>query len=130
MVISRITLFSSDIDKTAEFYKAIGLNLAKSVHGWGPHYSYLDILKNGTQDIIFQIFSLDAGHMIAPQNLGFDVEDLSSVIGKLIEMKAPLLRPFILMKHPEMRDGCTRAVFKDPDGRTVSLTQHGKVKSA
>lgn len=130
VVVSRITLFSANMDKTAEFYKAIGINLKKSVHGWGPYYHYLAILDGSGKHVIFQIYPLKEEHVVSPQGLGFDVENISEVIGKLMEIKTLLLRPWILKKHPEMRDGCTYAAFQDPDGRTVSITQHGKAKPA
>lgn len=128
--VSRITLFSADMDKAAEFYKAIGLNLQKSIHGWGPNYNYLDVIDNGGQHIIFEIYSLRSGTIVSPQGLGFNVENLPDVIGRLVEIKAPLMRPWILKKRPEILYKCTYATFQDPDGRTVSLTQHEKVRPA
>jgi len=130
IVVNRITLFSADIDKTALFYGAIGINVEKTFHGWGPLYHYLDILKHNEQSLIFEIYSLPSGAVISPQGLGFDVENLSEIIGKLIEMKAPLVRPRILTEYPKFCDDCIYATFKDPDGRTVSLTQQSKVKLA
>ncbi len=130
VALSRISLFSAEMDKAAEFYKAIGLNLQKSVHGWGPHYNYLDIIKNNDQTIIFEIHSLRPGTVISPQVLGFDVENLPEVFGKLIKMEAILVRPWILKKHPEFLDKCTRVTFQDPDGREVSLNQQKKVRPA
>lgn len=118
------------MDKTAEFYKAIGINLEKSVHGWGPNYHYLGVMDNGGQHIIFEIHSLPFGIVISPKGLGFDVENLPEVMGRLMKMNVVLLRPWILTRRPELRNGCTYAVFKDTDGRTVSITQHEKVKPA
>ncbi len=130
VVVSRITLFSAKMDKTAEFYKTIGLNLEKSIHGWGPLYSYLDILENGTQEIVFEIYPLNSEKAISPHSLGFDVENLPQVIKRLMETGAPLIRPQILRKNLGLSDKCTIAIFEDPDGRTVTITQHGKVKPA
>ncbi len=120
VVVSRITLFSSKMDKTAEFYNAIGLSLQRS-GSWSGYYNYLDIIKNNGQDIIFEIYPLEFGSpVISPQGLGFDVDNVPIVLKNLMEMETPVLRP----ENPRMYSCCTLAIVRDPDGRTVTITQH------
>ena len=135
VVVSRIILFSKNMDKVVEFYNAIGLNLAKTHHGWGPDYSYLDVLENNEQHFFFEIFPLpelgtEAPTVMSPQVLGFATVNLPDVINKLMGMGAPLVRPKILERRPGLASGCTLATFKDPDGRVVTITQHGHAKPA
>ena len=121
VVVSRITLFSSKMDLAAEFYNAIGLNLGKSVHGWGPGYNYLDVIRNKEQDIIFEIYPLAYGTpVVSPQGLGFDIEGLQQTLQKLVAMDVPVIRP----GNPRVYSHCSLAVVRDPDGRSVTLTQH------
>jgi len=123
IVVSRITLFSENMDKVAEFYKAIGLNLEKS-GSWGGNYNYLDIIKHDKQNIIFEIFPLWSKTITSMQGLGFDVVNVPQVLQKLIEIGAPVLRP----SNPKIHARCTLASVKDPDGRVVTITQHGKAE--
>ncbi|OGN01760.1 MAG: hypothetical protein A3I26_00180 [Candidatus Yanofskybacteria bacterium RIFCSPLOWO2_02_FULL_43_10] len=127
VAVSRITLFSVFMDKTAEFYNAIGLNLQKSRGEWSGEYHYLDILEHGGQRIFFEIHPLKSGlPVVSPHGLGFDVENVPEVLKKLMEMDTPVSRP----GNPKMYFCCTLAETRDPDGRTVTITQHGKVKPA
>jgi len=123
VVVSHISLFSPNMEKTAEFYRALGVRLQRSVHGWGPHYHYGDVLENNGVHTIFDIYSLDPEQKISPQSLGFSVKNLGETIKKLLEIGAPLERPAILKRRPELYDKTTYAVFRDPDGRMVSLNQ-------
>lgn len=129
VVLTGVSLFSADMDRTAEFYKAIGVKLEKSIHGWGPNYNYLDVLAENGICVIFQIYPLSPGQIAGYEILSFDVTNLSEVIKRLMEIKAPLVSPLILEKCPALRDVCTLVIFKDPDGRKVTITQHGKVKA-
>jgi catechol 2,3-dioxygenase-like lactoylglutathione lyase family enzyme len=130
VVLTGVSLFSADIDRTAEFYKAIGLRLQKSVHGFGPNYNYLDVLEENGIHVIFEIHPLRQGQIASPQNLGFNVVNLPEVVKKLMEMGAPLVRPGMLTRHPEWLSGLTLAEFKDPDGRRVRISQHERTKPA
>lgn len=123
VVVSGITLFSTKMDEAAEFYNAIGLDLNKSVHGWGPDYHYLDVLMHNGRKTFFEIYQLQPGSSVSPEGLRFDVENLAKVFRKLTELKAPLLRPLILKKRPELCRSCMIMAFKDPDGRTVTIHQ-------
>lgn len=126
VVISRITLFSADIDKTAEFYKVIGFNFEKS-GSWSGKCHYLDVVKQKGQDIvIFEIYPLGSESTVSPYGFGFNVENVPQILQKLIEMGAPVLRP----GNPRVYNYCTLASVKDPDGRTVTITQHDRVKPA
>ncbi len=123
VVVSHISLFSPNIEKAAEFYRALGIRLQRSVHGWGPHYHYGDVLEQNGAHLIFDIYSLDPEQKISPESLGFLVENMDETIKKLLEIGAPLERPGILKRRPELSDQTTYAVFRDPDGRMVSLNQ-------
>jgi catechol 2,3-dioxygenase-like lactoylglutathione lyase family enzyme len=126
VILGRVTLFSANMDLASEFYNVIGFHFEKS-GSWSGKYHYLDIIKHGGQDITFEIYPLsEPGLPSRPHGLTFDVRDLPRLLNKLKDMGIPILRP----KNPRVHAHCTLAVVSDPDGRTVTITQHGKVRPA
>ena len=121
VAISGIALFSYHLDKTAEFYNALGLHLQKSIHGWGPKYSYLDIIEKDGQRVFFEIHeaSLEKVNFV---NLKFEVDNVGETLQKLITKSALVERP----KNKKFRHLTTIAVVQDPDGRSVQLNQRKK----
>jgi len=102
MKLSLIVLRCNDIEQSKEFYSTIGMEFAREQHGPGPqHYAFE---KDGF------VFELYPGK---PDNtrLGFNVDGLERTVESLTA------------RGYEVRRTSKRALAKDPDGRTVELTE-------
>jgi catechol 2,3-dioxygenase-like lactoylglutathione lyase family enzyme len=117
-LLASLVLFSSRVQRTVAFYRAVGLDLVGEDHGDGEHYA-ADIAG-------IHVAVLDAetstAHPAAWREAGttfpgFWVDSLDVVLTDLSRAGAPLL-----VAHEPKSWGC-RAVVKDPDGRTVELNQ-------
>ena len=118
--VSHITLYSTDTDRTAQFYNKLGLNLQKS-GGWGGGYHYLDILRTGDQRVFFKIYSKKIGSEVM-DSLGFEVDNVAETLARLIELGVTVLRP----GNPRVHKHATVAAVKDPDGRVIGLYQKNR----
>jgi lactoylglutathione lyase len=114
--IASLVLYAADADKTAEFYRAIGLELADEDHGEGPVHFATDL-----DGVHFAIYPT-AGRGRAPARRvagstfpGFYVHALDQVAESLRSMGAT-----VLTEHEQMPWGC-RVVVEDPDGRPVEV---------
>ena len=102
MKLSLLVLRCTDIEQSKEFYSTIGMAFVREQHGAGPeHYAFE---KDGF------VFELYPGK---PDNtrVGFNVDSLERTVDSLTT------------RGYEVRRTSKRALAKDPDGRTVELTE-------
>lgn len=118
--VASLVLFAPEAEKTAAFYKALGIPLSNEDHGEGPVHFAVEL---GTVHVaIYPAQSADraptwrGGGSSFP---GFYVSSLDTVMAELTKLSAPLLGG-----HEEMPWGC-RIVVEDPDGRPVEVNQRG-----
>jgi lactoylglutathione lyase len=118
--IASLVLFTADCGRTAEFYRAIGLDLGDEQHGEGPVHFAAEL--DGVHFAVYQAESAER----APARLsggssfpGFYVASLDDAAAALAGVAAPLLS-----EHEEMPWG-SRIVAEDPDGRPVEINQRG-----
>jgi catechol 2,3-dioxygenase-like lactoylglutathione lyase family enzyme len=123
-VASRV-LFAADPDKTADFYRALGIDLEHEVHGEGPVHYAAELGQ-----LHFAIYPAESS-ATAPDHRtggssfpGFYVESLDETTRALVNIGSP-----VLSRHETMPWGC-RIVAADPDGRPVEINQQGHCDSA
>jgi lactoylglutathione lyase len=122
--IASLVLFARQLDRTAAFYRAIGLPLADEDHGDGPRH-----LAGEIGPVHFAIYAADHPEGRSPKwrqpgssFSGFYVASLDDTLTALAD--AP-----VLAGHQERPWGC-RAVVEDPDGRAVEINQRGHCAGA
>lgn len=113
-----LVLFSADFERTAAFYRAIGVELDREVHDDDPDHYAAEV-----GPIHFAVYPAESSGR-APARRGggssfpgLFVESLDSVSAALAETPAP-----VLSSHAQMPWGC-RIVVEDPDGRPVEINQ-------
>lgn len=119
-----LTVYCTDLEKTKQFYEAIGLELHKMQSEWSAYYYYLAKLENN-QDIDVVLGNQD---MIVEAKgryfLTFTVDDVAEILKKLESINAQIRAPLVLG-----RPGCTHATVEDPDGRLIRLISKNYFKS-
>lgn len=102
---------SPDIDRAADFYRALGLLITKHSHGGGPeHYS------SEVCGFVFEIYPLGDGQTsTTAARVGFIVEDVDSLVQLLAEVGGPVV------STPRDSAWGRRAVVRDLDGHSVEL---------
>jgi lactoylglutathione lyase len=111
-----LVLFAADAAKTADFYRAIGLELEHEHHGLGPVHFAIEL-----GPVHFAIYAADAGGRAPARRAagssfpGFYVESLDAATEALRQAGAT-----VLSEHEQMPWGC-RVVVEDPDGRAVEV---------
>jgi lactoylglutathione lyase len=114
--IASIVLFAAEVDKTAEFYRAIGLELEHEDHGEGPVHFAMEL-----GGVHFAIYPTEVNGRAPARRAagssfpGFYVAALDEVAGALRRMGAT-----VLTEHEQMPWGC-RVVVEDPDGRAIEI---------
>lgn len=114
--IASLVLFAADVDKTAEFYRALGLDLEHEDHGLGPVHFALEL-----GGVHFAIYPTEAGGRAPARRAagssfpGFYVQALDDVTESLRSMGAT-----VLTEHEQMPWGC-RVIAEDPDGRAIEV---------
>jgi lactoylglutathione lyase len=114
MQLSLLVIKSHQIEQLKQFYEKLGLNFQEEKHGTGPvHYSAL------IQNTVFEIYPLPLSIEIADTTtrLGFHVENLDILIQ---HMKAIGIQ---VINDPKSTQWGYLAMVKDPDGRSIELTQ-------
>jgi catechol 2,3-dioxygenase-like lactoylglutathione lyase family enzyme len=118
-----LVLYAPDMQKTAEFYRTLGIPLEED-HGEGPlHYA----TESGS--VHYAVYparspgSAPARHSPGDIFHGFYVDSLDAVSGRWKAIDAPMLSD-----HEVMPWGC-RFVARDPDGRAVEVNQRGHCPS-
>jgi lactoylglutathione lyase len=109
-----LVLKTRQVEQLRLFYQTLGIDFAEEQHGQGPvHYS-------GRLDgVIIEIYPLpdDGSPVDASTRLGFAVKNMAEVVQKLQAIGAKIVTP------PRETAWGLQAVVRDPDGRSVELTQ-------
>jgi lactoylglutathione lyase len=114
--IASLVLFAADVNTTAEFYRALGLELEHEDHGEGPVHFATEL-----GGVHFAIYPTDvrgrapARRAVGSSFPGFYVAALDRVTESLRQLGAS-----VLSEHEQMPWGC-RVVVEDPDGRAIEV---------
>jgi lactoylglutathione lyase len=114
--IASLVLFAAEIDRTAEFYRAIGLEFEHEDHGEGPVHFAVELAG-----VHFAIYPTEQSGRAPARGAagssfpGFYVADLDEVTESLRRTGAR-----VLTDHQQMPWGC-RVVVEDPDGRAIEV---------
>lgn len=105
---------STDIERAARFYRALGLTLSLHSHGGGPaHYAHE---RDGHT---FEIYPLaDGAQATSSTRIGFAVALIDETIVELLSAGGRLVQ------SPSDSPWGRRAIVMDPDGHRVELTAH------
>jgi lactoylglutathione lyase len=103
---------SSDIHRSAAFYRLLGLTFELHRHGNGPeHYSYQN------RGAVFEIYPATTEGVNAELRIGFAVTSVDSVVCVLESGGTNVISP------PKDSPWGRRAVVEDPDGYKIELTE-------
>jgi lactoylglutathione lyase len=111
-----LVLKTRQVEQFRRFYQTLGMEMTEERHGKGPvHFS----ARAGT--VVVEVYPLgdDGNPVDFSTRLGFGVENLAEVIRGLEAIGTNVV------KAPKETDLGWQAVVKDPDGRSVELTQRG-----
>jgi hypothetical protein len=95
------------------FYRTIGIDLVEEQHGRGP-------LHHSAQlgNTVLELYPAQDAHAVnSATRLGFTLAHLAEVIETLRSASTPIV------SEPKTTEWGTRAVVRDPEGRTVELYQ-------
>lgn len=111
-MLNLIVIKTKQLEKLVEFYQLIGLPFVYHQHGNCP-FHYLTALEN----LVFELYPLTSTQPVdSSTRLGFKVTDLDSLILILEKAAIEILPPQLTMWD-------YTALVRDPDGRTIELTQ-------
>lgn len=118
--VASLILFAADVERTAAFYRALGLALEPERHGDGPvHHT---VALGPTHVAIFGAHDDRAGaaggipHRSAgAQFFGLTVPDLDAAFTAATGLGA------VVEQEPSTKPWGRRALVRDPDGRVVEL---------
>lgn len=108
-----LVLKSRQVDRVRTFYQALGIVFTEEQHGTGPrHYA------GRVGEVLVEIYPLpNDGSTDASTRLGFTVGNLAEVVRALEGIGTQVV------KQPTQTTWGLQAVVKDPDGRSVEVTQ-------
>lgn len=116
-----LVLFSDRPERTAAFYRALGVQLEDEDHGDGAVHFAADV-----DGVHFAVLDAEAAGQRGPAWRqggctfpGFYVESLDKVLHAVTALGVPVVHP-----HQTREWGC-RTVVQDPDGRHIELNQRG-----
>lgn len=107
-----IVVKTPDIERSARFYSALGLQLHKHSHGQGPlHYTYED------SGHAFEIYPSQKHESTAPYvRIGFSVPSVDDLMTRAVQAGGTV------KCLPMNSEWGRRAIIEDPDGHIVELT--------
>lgn len=119
-----LLLRATDLERSAHFYRdLVGVPLEygdnrRSGDPWigGGHYEYS--WREGGY-FHFSIFAGSSEDHTSGMHVGFEVEDLASMHGRLVEAGVPVLH------EPRAEPWGTVARYRDPDGNVLELVEPG-----
>ena len=109
-----LVLKTRQVEQLRLFYLTLGIELAEEQHGKGPvHFA------GRTGGVVIEVYPLpgDGSPVDSTTRLGFTVEDVEGVVRALKDIGTK-----IVTLTKETAWGLL-AVVKDPDGRSIELTQ-------
>jgi catechol 2,3-dioxygenase-like lactoylglutathione lyase family enzyme len=113
VVLSLVVLRVADLERSAAFYRILGLIFTKHRHGTGPEHYACDM--SGT---VFELYPRrDESDSTSRTRLGFKISNLDQTLVALEQAGAKIISP------PKDSPFGRRAVVDDPDGHRVELSQ-------
>lgn len=111
-MITFVTFFAQDIERTAKVYRLLGLDFLSEQHGTGPLH-----LACASESLVLEIYP---GEDVASPGVmvGLDVADLDHVRAKVLEAGVPLSRDI------DPVAGMRRMIVNDPEGRKIFVREH------
>jgi len=110
--LSLIVIRAEDIDRAADFYRLLGLDLTKHSHGDGPLHYACDC-----GGCVFEIYpKTEKSGSTKATRLGFSVDDLDLLVARIG------VEGYVVVSPPADSEWGRRAVVRDPDGHRVELT--------
>ena len=109
-----LVLKTRQVEQLRLFYRTVGIELVEEKHGTGPvHFA------GRVGDVVIEIYPLpdDGAPVDSSTRLGFAVENLNDVIQALEAIGTKIVTP------PKQTPWGIQAVVRDPDGRSVEVTQ-------
>lgn len=109
-----LVLKTRQVEQLRAFYQTIGVDLVEEKHGKGPvHFA------GRARDVVIEVYPLpdDGSPVDSSTRLGFAIENEAEVIRALEGIGTRIVTP------PKETAWGFQAVVKDPDGRSVELTQ-------
>jgi predicted enzyme related to lactoylglutathione lyase len=107
-----VVLRSTDLDRCARFYRALGIAFQRERHGNGPEH-----LAGQIGRIVFEIYPQGAGDATVKTRIGFSVDSISVLVPSLQEAGGTVV------SDPQDSPWGLRAVMADPDGHRVELIE-------
>jgi predicted enzyme related to lactoylglutathione lyase len=107
-----VVLRSTDMERSARFYRALGVQLAQEHHGSGPEH-----FAGQAGRVVFEIYPQGNGESTAKTRIGFSVRSLAEVLSKLEQPGGSVV------SNPQDTEWGRRAVIADPDGHRVELVE-------
>ena len=113
-MISFLTFFARDIERTADVYRLLGFEFVQEQHGSGP--KHLAAINEG---MVLEIYPGDDA--VSPGTmLGVDVADLEDIRARLLAAKVPVWREI------GSRPGVRRIIVIDPEKRQIFVREHAR----
>ncbi len=107
--LSFLTLETRDIERTAQFFRDLGIALSAEQHGGPVHYAF-----TSTGPVEFYPVTGDEGGIGVM--LGIDTDDLDGLLAKI--------DPATILKPIAVYAGHRRFIFRDCDGRRVYVREN------
>ncbi|HEX4592104.1 MAG TPA: VOC family protein [Gemmataceae bacterium] len=107
-----VVIRSTDLDRAARFYSALGINLTREHHGSGPEH-----LAGQLGAIVFEVYPQSRAGESAEARIGFRVGSVSGTV------KAVLAAGGSVASQPKDSPWGYRAVVVDPDGHKIELVE-------
>jgi lactoylglutathione lyase len=111
----RVNLFVlrvADIDRAAAFYRLLGFQFVKHVHGTGPEHYAAE-----ADGFVFELYPATAEQGVSSSaRVGFTVDDIDEITARLCGVAGAKV-----VVAPKDSEWGRRAVVADPDGHRVEL---------
>lgn len=104
--LSYVVLDCADLDRSAEFYGALGLRPVRESHGTGPTHLAIDL-----GGVVLELYPR-AAERRAPSRVGIRLANPTAAADAVARLGAAIVER-----------SAERAVVRDPDGHTIELTR-------
>src|SRR4051812_36710496 len=105
-----VVIHSADLERSAQFYKALGVHMTLERHGSGPKH-----FAGRAGSVLLEIYPRKAGQASTGTRLGFRIASLARVFDELIAAGGSVA------SLPKKSPWGFRAVVVDPDGHRIEL---------
>src|SRR5262245_36517818 len=111
--INLVVLRVADLERAADFYRALGLEFVRHAHGNGPEH-----LACESDGFVFELYPATVEQPVSTSaRIGFSVDDVDGVVAKLTSIAQAKV-----VASPKDSPWGRRAVVADPDGHRVEVT--------